>query len=81
MNTIPELFNKVLFVEFPKKRISKLCEAVKKRHDIVHRNGRDTAGKLTNISKDDVMDLVELTKEVVFNIDRQILNLQKHIED
>lgn len=81
MDTIPKLFNKVLFVEFPKNRIAKLCEAVKKRHDIVHRNGRDTAGKLTNISKDDVIGLIELTKEVVFNIDRQILDLQRHVDD
>ncbi|HGK4842483.1 TPA: HEPN/Toprim-associated domain-containing protein [Kluyvera georgiana] len=81
MNTIPELFRKVLFVEFPKSSIPQLCEAVKKRHDIVHRNGKDTAGKIIHVTNDDVTELIGLTKDVVSEIDRQILDFQKHVED
>ncbi|EPG9432919.1 HEPN/Toprim-associated domain-containing protein [Escherichia coli] len=81
MNTIPELFKKVLFVEFPKNCIPKLCEAVSKRHDIVHRNGKDTTGTIIHVTKDDVIELIRLTKEVVSEIDRQILNFQRHVDD
>ena len=81
MNTIPELFKKVLFVEFPSNCIATLCEAVSKRHDIVHRNGKNTTGKVILITKDDVIALVELTRIVVSEIDRQILDLQRDVDD
>lgn len=39
--------------------IRDIMKAVQIRHDIVHRSGKDTEGKLHNITKDDVIKLVE----------------------
>lgn len=78
MDVIPELFKRVLFIDFPKDCISALCEAVKKRHDIVHRNGKDTSGKLISVTNQDVIALTDLVRRVVSHIDNQILNLQRN---
>src|SRR5690606_37457361 len=51
MEKTPALFKAVLDTNFPSENMGLLIHAVDVRHDIVHRNGKNTKGKLTEISK------------------------------
>lgn len=52
--------------------ISELSKAIQRRHDIVHRNGKDVDGAVFVISKEDVEQLAKQTKAFIDNIDVQL---------
>lgn len=72
MEKTPALFKAVLDTNFPSENMGLLIHAVDVRHDIVHRNGKNTKGKLTEISKADVLDLLDLVDRTVKFLDTQI---------
>lgn len=64
------LYKAILDVDFGD--IDELSKAVQMRHNIVHRDGKDTEGVEHSISKDDVVDLSAKTKAFIDNINRQL---------
>lgn len=52
--------------------ISELSKAIQRRHDIVHRNGKEVNGAMFVISKDDVEQLAKKTKTFIDDIDTQL---------
>lgn len=66
LNEIKELFNTVFGIKVPD--IQKLGEYIKKRHDLVHRNGNrydDRKLIYVDISNDEVISLINVSKEFV----------------
>lgn len=51
--------------------ISYLMKAIQKRHDIVHRNGKDKDGNVVSITKEDVKELVAKVSEFIQYIETQ----------
>lgn len=72
LSRIPALYSSVLATNFPSSRLSELKMAIDNRHDIVHRNGKDTTNKPLKILMDDVSALIVLIDETVRYIDKQI---------
>lgn len=51
--------------------LSYLMKAIQKRHDIVHRNGKDKEGNRLSINKEDVKELIEKVSDFIQNIETQ----------
>ena len=67
LSAVQSMFANVLGVKFP---ISdKLDDAIRIRHDIVHRNGKTESGKERHITKETVMELAEEVEALVTDID------------
>lgn len=60
--------------------ISKLCKAVKVRHDIVHRNGKDKEGNDNNIDRESILNLITMVSDFINNIEKQV-NILKVIHE
>lgn len=69
-----KIFSSTLMAEFPATSLPFLGAAVKRRHDIVHRNGRDTEGELLHIEHTDVAELAHEVMIFTRAIDAQILD-------
>lgn len=74
IDTIKDLYNKVLLCDFPEDKLSDLRPSVFKRHDIVHRNGKKLDGSVIAVSQDDVNSLIELVCSIIKHIDMQIVD-------
>jgi len=72
LSRIPALYSSVLATTFPSSRLPELKRAIDNRHDIVHRNGKDTTNKPLKILMGDVSALIVLIDETVRYIDMQI---------
>lgn len=72
LDKIPGLYKSVLSTKFPETGLAELSLAVNNRHDIVHRNGKNTSNKPLNISMSDVEDLINLVDNCILHIDKQI---------
>lgn len=71
---VKEMYKFALSCDFPKD-ISSICTAIEKRHDIVHRNGRDKeTGVEILISKQNIQDLIKDVTKLVDHIDIQLSN-------
>lgn len=55
--TVTKLYNECLLISYPEELKSPIARAVLVRHDIVHRNGRNTTGKQHPISHNHVLEL------------------------
>ncbi|KAB0669050.1 hypothetical protein F6V30_14545 [Oryzomonas sagensis] len=66
------LYKSVLDTHFPNTSMVDLKKAVEARHDIVHRNGKTTQGKVVEMNMQDVERLVELVDATIQHIDKQI---------
>lgn len=71
---VRELYKAVLGVKWPDK-LGDLFEAVRIRHDIVHRNGLTTDGQERSLTREDVGKLVNVVRDLVNGIDQQICRL------
>ncbi len=69
---VKEMYKATLGIDFPHPMKS-LYNAIRKRHDIVHRNGRDKEGNQVSISKQDVDDILTAIKALADHIDNQFL--------
>ena len=74
IETAKNIFSSTLLTEFPESSLPFLGAAVKRRHDIVHRNGKDTEGELLPIGHNDVDELGRQIELFIRAIDAQILN-------
>jgi len=72
LDKIPGLYKAVLDTDFPKNKMANLHEAIRNRHDIVHRNGKSTLGHCLEVSMTDVETLIVLVNDVLKHIDKQI---------
>ena len=69
------IYREVLDVDFSE--IGKLTEAVKIRHDIVHRNGKNKEGEECVITKNDVLKVADLVNEFIYMVDCSLPVLEK----
>jgi hypothetical protein len=60
-----------------RRRLADLARAVAKRHDIVHRNGRNKSGDVVEVSSDDVRGLITLIEDCVSDIENQRRNQRR----
>lgn len=74
IDTVKELYKKVLLCEFSEEKLSDLRPVILTRHDIVHRNGKKTDGYIVNVSQQDVINLIELVRGTIKDIDLQIID-------
>lgn len=68
------LFKNVLHIDFSTK-IRDLPEAIKIRHDIVHRNGKDVDGNFHDITIDKINELIKVVDEIVEFINNECKRL------
>lgn len=74
------IFSNTLNITFPDASVASLGAAVKCRHDIVHRNGKDKDGESINILHADVKDLAREVLKFTREIDKQVLyDIQQEI--
>jgi len=74
IDTAKNIFRSTLLTEFPAVSLPFLGGAVKRRHDIVHRNGRNTEGELLHIGYSDVAELAHDVLIFTRAIDAQIID-------
>lgn len=74
IETAKNIFHHSLLIEFPEESLPFLGAAVKRRHDIVHRNGRSTTGELLSIEHSTVGELSSLILSFIRYIDSQVLD-------
>lgn len=72
LNRVLALYKAVLATNFPTELLADLKHAIDNRHDIVHRNGKDTTDNSLVVEMTNVSDLINLVDEVVKFIDEQI---------
>lgn len=71
---IDSIYTKVLHCKIDKDKLKQLSSFVDKRHDIVHRNGKDKDSNVHDISQKDVRVLIMVVNDFLQDIDRQIIN-------
>ncbi len=71
LHKIKPMYKDVLDVAFPK-NLSSIFNAIQKRHDIVHRNGKDKDGNVIKIAPRDVELVIKNMKTFIKNIDKQL---------
>lgn len=69
------LFTKVLDIEFEKKHKDKLMPWVEKRHDFIHRAGKDKAGNAVVTSTDEIKQLIETIIDFAEDINQRVGSL------
>jgi len=74
MDAAKDIFSKTLLTEFPPDAVRLIGAAVKQRHHIVHRNGRDTKGEILSIDYQTVQNLANVVLLFTQNVDAQILD-------
>jgi hypothetical protein len=72
LEKIPNLYKAVLDTDFPRHQMASLHQAIRNRHDIVHRNGKGTSGGHVEVSMTDVGTLISLVSDVIKYIDKQV---------
>lgn len=65
---VKEIYRSTLSIDFPDS-MKPLYAAVIKRHDIVHRNGRDKEGRQIKVSRQDVEDILTTVRDLADHID------------
>ena len=68
------MYHDALGIDFPD--IDELMSAIKTRHDMVHRNGKNKEGEKIEITKDLVVDVIEKVEVFVKEIDEKITKAQ-----
>lgn len=71
---IESIYTHVLHCIVDKEKIKELKSFVSKRHDIVHRNGKDIDSNVHDISQKDIRILIRVVSEFIQDIDSQIIN-------
>ncbi|EGT5186054.1 MULTISPECIES: HEPN/Toprim-associated domain-containing protein [Enterobacteriaceae] len=74
IQTAKNMFRDVLPIDFPEAVVPDLNRAVIKRHDIVHRNGKTTGGHPLVVTFMQVSELMNIVREFVAYIDKQVLD-------
>ena len=72
MSSVSKMYKDVLNIELGD--VSFLKDAISKRHDIVHRNGKTLDGKEVVVTKDDVIYLSKQILDFMYSIELKIKN-------
>lgn len=77
LKLVAKIYKNTANVNLPTDKV--IDDAIGKRHDIVHRNGKDKDGNHTEITEDDVKELAEHIGDFIMDISSQIVeqNLKK----
>ena len=75
LSVVRGLYKNTLDIEFLPD-LDELHKAIRKRHDLVHRNGKDKKGTLIEISKNDITKLISEVTNFVRRIDDQLTDLE-----
>ena len=67
-----KIYESVFSVEFPKEDLPELFRAVQRRHDIIHRNGRDISGHVIDVTASDLEAVIDLVTRTMSAVDKQI---------
>jgi len=65
---VKEMYKSALGISFPD-TMTPLYSAISKRHDIVHRNGRDKEGKEVSVTRQDVEAVLRAVRELADHVD------------
>ena len=52
--------------------LAEVAKAIAKRHDIVHRNGRDRSGAAVVVSPSEALELAQFVEEFALKIEEQL---------
>jgi hypothetical protein len=74
LNLVTKLYKDVFNIDFPKD-LTYLYKAVKKRHDLVHRNGKDENGVPVEIKFEDLEELFNQVQKLVNYLESKISSL------
>lgn len=74
IDTAKNIFGSTLLTDFPEESVRYIGAAVKIRHDIVHRNGRNKDGIVLSIYQQDVENLAREVLSLTHKVDAQILD-------
>lgn len=78
LNKVIPLFKNVLRIDLTK-GIKNLPKEIVKRHDIIHRNGKDRNGRKTEITLENITILIQEVENIILYIEEQKLNKYKII--
>lgn len=82
LKKIQPLYKSTLGIEFPNDEVmSFLFKAIAKRHDIVHRNGKNTDGEIIETSEQELFELVDKASKFANHINEQIRLLNNENTD
>lgn len=79
LERIKPMYESVLQVDLGD--ISPIMNAVNKRHDLVHRNGRDNEGNPVNVSIEDIQELVSHAKTLVDKVESKLGSVESEFKD
>ncbi|MCT4587773.1 MAG: hypothetical protein N4A71_08125 [Carboxylicivirga sp.] len=71
LHIVRKMYKGTFKIDFP--RIEELMEIIGKRHDLVHRNGKNKNGDKIKISKEVVDDVIDKVEEFAINIHENII--------
>jgi len=74
LSDIEPLFKEVLGVNINYKSDDKILKSIEKRHDIIHRNGKTKKSLILKISNSELNNVITIFKELIENIDGQIIS-------
>ncbi|HYD03241.1 MAG TPA: ribonuclease H-like domain-containing protein [Alphaproteobacteria bacterium] len=75
LSTASELYKNVLGITFPKD-LKELSVAIYRRHNLIHRNGKDIEDNFILITYNDLTDLIKLVRDFISYIHKESLNLR-----
>ncbi len=73
LGRVTRMYKSTLDVTF--RAIGDLMKAVSKRHDFVHRNGRDKDGNGVTVDKSGVLELIETVHSFAGDVERQTTSI------
>ncbi len=76
---VKPMYHATLGIEFPAD-LKAIFQAIRNRHDLVHRNGKTKEGQEIQITPKDVSDLISLVKTFVQHIDSQLTEVRSNIQ-
>lgn len=74
INKIKPMFKSTLDINFPKD-LSAICKAVLKRHDLVHRGGKNKDGDTIIVTEEELAEVIDNVCDFIESVNKQILEL------
>ncbi|MBE8232813.1 MAG: hypothetical protein HAW67_03695, partial [Endozoicomonadaceae bacterium] len=78
LGKIKPIYKSTLNIDFPEKDIiTSIFQAIKIRHDLVHRNGKSTSGEEILITKEGIKKLIDDSSSFVNHINNQLDSIKE----
>ncbi|PKL41994.1 MAG: hypothetical protein CVV41_16215 [Candidatus Riflebacteria bacterium HGW-Riflebacteria-1] len=75
LSKIEALYKCTFKISFPQKSPGNLRKAIIKRHDLVHRNGKDKDGNLVSVTKNELTDLLQEVRDFACDLNSTLEKL------